>query len=186
MNKEETFAIWSPDDSPWSRWAKPVLFAFLDLPLSGPPITEDVSDVTWAPAPQGKVALVLDLPGADGVILGLALARHGYRPVPLYNTVPLPFHEPPVDPLTGRTVAAVDVLPILNALRKSAERLAELRIPRDAPPVFLLDADRRGGGRIMQAKEFDNRSICFTTDFPSANFLATHGIQRVLLIQKQD
>jgi hypothetical protein len=129
---------------------------------------------------------VLDLPGADGVILGLTLARQGYRPVPLYNAVPLPFHELPVDPITGRTVAAVNVLPILNALRIGAERLAELRIPLDAPPVFLLDSDRRGGGRIMQAEEFDNRSICFTTDFPSVNFLATHGIQRVLFIQKQD
>src|SRR5262249_25610457 len=32
--------------------------------------------------------------------------------------------------------------------------------------------------------EFDNRSISFTTDFPSANFLAAHGIARVMLVQK--
>jgi hypothetical protein len=36
----------------------------------------------------------------------------------------------------------------------------------------------------MQPDEFDNRSICFTTDLPSANFLAAQGIQRVLLVQK--
>ncbi len=29
-----------------------------------------------------------------------------------------------------------------------------------------------------------NRSISFTSDFPSSHFLAAHGIQRVLLIQK--
>ena len=33
--------------------------------------------------------------------------------------------------------------------------------------------------------EFDNRSVSFTTDFPSANFLAAHSIKRVLLVQKQ-
>jgi hypothetical protein len=30
---------------------------------------------------------------------------------------------------------------------------------------------------------FDNRSISFTTDFPSATFMAAHGIRRALLIQ---
>ena len=33
-------------------------------------------------------------------------------------------------------------------------------------------------------EEFDNRSVCFTTDFPSANFLHAHGIERVLLVQR--
>jgi hypothetical protein len=36
----------------------------------------------------------------------------------------------------------------------------------------------------VQPDEFDNRSICFTTDFPSANFLVAHGIARALLIQR--
>src|SRR5260370_26469102 len=35
----------------------------------------------------------------------------------------------------------------------------------------------------MQPDEFDNRSISFATDFPSANFLASQGIQRVMLVQ---
>jgi len=59
-----------------------------------------------------------------------------------------------------------------------------MNIPPDAPPVFLLDANRHGDKLRMQPDEFDNRSICFTTDFPSVNFLLAHGIQRVLLIQR--
>ena len=104
--------------------------------------------------------------------------------MPLYNAVPLPFGEPQTDPLTGRAVAAVDVLPIIVALKASAEALAQMNLPQDAPPAFLLDANRRGGGRMMEPDEFDNPSASFTTDFPSANFFASHGIKRVILVVK--
>ena len=36
----------------------------------------------------------------------------------------------------------------------------------------------------MLPDEFDNRSVCFTTDFPSANFLAAQRIGRVVLVQR--
>ena len=56
-----------------------------------------------------------------------------------------------------------------GALRKGAERLAQLELAGDAPPAFFLDANRQGDGRKMMPDEFDDRSISFTTDFPSAN-----------------
>src|SRR5215475_15934401 len=184
MNKEEIFSIWAPENSIWSRWAKPVLFAHLNSALSHIQVTSAPTDVSWSPPPDERVAIVLDLPGADGVLVGLALAGRGYRPVPLYNALPLPFGESLLSPATCSRVAAVDVLPIISALRTGAKLLAQLTLPSDAPPVFLLDANRRGV-RKMITGEFDNRSVSFTTDFPSANFLASQGIQRVLLVQKQ-
>lgn len=184
MNKDEIFSIWSPDDSLWSPWAKPVLFAHLDSALSHSPVAQSFLDVSWTPDPAQQFSLVLDLPGSEGVQLGVALAARGYRPVPLYNAVPLPFTARNLDPLTGRTVCAVDVLPILSALSQGAEQLTRLTLPSDAPPAFLLDANRHGDGRRMLPDEFDNRSVSFTTDFPSANFLQAHGINRVLLVQR--
>jgi hypothetical protein len=188
MSKEEIYSIWVPDESPWSRWAKPVLFAHIEPVLSEIPITEAAGDVSWSPPPGDKVALALDLPGAEGVLTGLALAGRGYRPVPLYNAVPLPYNELLLDPLTSthtsKAVAAVNVLPILGALSQGAAQLAQLKLPVDAPPAFLLDANRHGDGRKMEPEEFDNRSVSFTTDFPSANFLASRGIQRVILVQR--
>ena len=80
-------------------------------------------------------------------------------------------------------MAAVDVLPIISALRKGAEQLAQLNLPFDAPPAFLLDSNRQGWRKMIPG-EFDNRSVSFTTDFPSANFLAAQGIERVILVQK--
>jgi hypothetical protein len=184
MNKEEIFTIWAPENSIWSRWSKPILFAHLDSALSHIQVPNAPGDVTWSPPPDERVAVVLDMPGAEGVLTGLALAGRGYRPVPLYNALPLPFGESLLTPATCSRVAAVDVLPIISALRTGAKLLAQLALPSDAPPVFLLDANRKGT-RKMIPEEFDNRSVSFTTDFPSANFLASQSIQRVLLVQKQ-
>jgi hypothetical protein len=184
MNNDEILSIWAPDVLPWSRWAKPVLFAHLHAAMPPVPVPEMTCDVNWVPPSDGKTALVLDLPGAEGVLAGVALAVRGYRPVPLYNALPLPYGEQVIDQMTGRAVAAVDVLPIISALTKGAERLAQLKLPSDAPPSFLLDANRSGDGRKMKADEFDNRSISFTTDFPSAIFFASQGIERVILVQK--
>src|SRR5436190_12804335 len=184
MTKDEIFSIWAPSESPWTRWIKPVLFAYLDPGVTHPPFEEPVPDVSWAPRPAEKTALVLDLPGAEGVVAGIALASLGYRPIPLYNALPLPFGARVLDPLSLKSVAAVNVLPILAALRNGAEALVQLTLPPEAPPAFLLDANRAGEKRKMLPGEFDNRSICFTTDFPSVTFLASQGIQRVILVQK--
>jgi hypothetical protein len=182
MNREETFSIWAPEQSLWSRWAKPVLFAYLDA-IHPQVVVWDIPDVNWVPSAAEKTAMVLDLHGAQGVLMGIALAGKGYRPVPLYNAVPLPFGEPFIDFLTGKPVAAVDVTPIVCALTKGAEQLAQFKLPHDAPPAFLLDSNRAGDGRKIGPDEFDNRSISFTTDFPSANFLAVQGIQSAILAQ---
>src|SRR5258708_3464877 len=144
MNNEELFSIWAPDASVWSPWVKPVLFACMESAL---PMAADAPpelDVSWAPDASERCALVLDLPGADAVFLAMALAGNGYRPVPLFNALPTPAGSRVLDPATGRPVAAVNVLPILSALRDKASELAGLTIPSDAPPVFMLDANRRG------------------------------------------
>jgi hypothetical protein len=185
MNKEEIYSIWAPENSIWSRWAKPVLFAHLDSALSYIPVTSTPTDVSWSPPPDERVAIVLDLPAAEGVLAGLELAGRGFRPVPLYNALPLPFGETLLSSATISRVAAVDVLPIISALRMGTKLLAQLTLPSYAPPAFLLDANRKGT-RKMITGEFDNRSVSFTTDFPSANFLASQGIQRALVVQKQD
>jgi hypothetical protein len=183
MNKDEIFATWAPDASLWSPWTKPVLFAHLDAWNLASELPEISGNLNWCPTIESRVAIVVDLPGAESVLMGVALAERGYRPVPLFNAIPLPGGQPILDPLSRRNVAAVEVLPILGALRQGAERLVGLPLLSTAPPAFLLDANRQGDGRTMLPDEFDNRSVCFTTDFPSANFLLAHGFQRALLVQ---
>lgn len=184
MTKEEIFAIWAPENSVWSTWAKPVLFAHMGSALVPTSQGQPLPEVNWAPIPEERVALVLDLPVDEGVWAGVALAGRGYRPVPLYNALPLPFDAPILDS-TRRPVAAISVTPIVTALQHTAPQLVQKAIQSDAPPCFLLDAKRHGDGLTIEPGQFDNRSVSFTTDFPSANFLLTHGIKRVLLVQRE-
>ena len=125
---------------------------------------------------------MLDLPGATGVEAGLDLAEQGYRPVPLYNAIPMPFHTPEADELIP-PAAAVEVKPIVAALWYGRERQEQRILPADAPPAFLLDWNRSGGGHKPSPGSFDNRSVSFTTDFPSANFLLAHGVRRAVVAQ---
>src|SRR5678815_782031 len=108
MTRDEIYARWAPEGAPWSAWVKPVLFSHLGdgdgedpprprlnvaalLPAGEPP-----GDPYRAPARRpDDVALVVDLPGADGVGAGLALAGLGFQPVPLYNALPGPRDREP-------------------------------------------------------------------------------------------
>ena len=182
MHNDAAFKIWAPDQSPWSAWAKPVLFSYLDAyPAEAALEIPQIAD--WCPSLESKTALVIDLPSVESVAFGLALAQSGYRPVPLYNAVPLPSGELIQDLSLRRALAVVEVTPIICALVKGIGVLDTLDLPEDAPPVFLLDANRHGSDSVPPDL-FDNRSICFTTDFPTANFLLAHNIERMVLVQK--
>ena len=169
MTGEECFAIWTPDGSPWSAWTKPVLFSQIDQKFlrpgpAGPPAT-----VRGALPPFARdAALVVDLPGRESVLVGLALAELGWRPVPLFNATTAPN-------------ALVDVVPMMEALLAGAETLSRHSLPPDAPPAFLLDADRMRGA--PRPGVYDNRSITLPQDFPSATFLRSQGIRTVYLLQ---
>jgi len=175
MKPSELYKLWAPEDSIWSNWAKPVLFADHAFDDRKPQTTDwRSSNVTWSPPPDSGTAMVLDLPGADAVWLGLALSQRGFRPVPLYNGVRGPM---------GIVSPLVSVGDIVWALHSVPEILATLQLPEDAPPVFLLDYYRMAGGALADPGRFDNRWSVFPQDFPSANFLLSRGIRSVVLVQ---
>jgi len=182
MTREDVFEAWAPAGGAWSNWAKPAPFAHLPRELPPDP---DVPppDLAWVPPPNEGVALVVDLPGAASVHFGLALAAAGYRPVPLFNACPPPVE--PGQPAPAADVSVVAVEPILSALVRGAERLRAIPPPADAPPAFLMDADRQTARRDVSPGAFDNRSVVFVTDFPSAALLAGHGITRAVVVRQQ-
>src|SRR5262245_43862336 len=139
--RERLFNTWAPAGGVWSPWVKPVVFASLEqLPFLQEVPPPDLSAVQVG----SDTVAVVDLPGAEGVAAGMAFARRGFRPVPLYNAVPGPIHT-----LTGTTGAyptVVEVIQIQSALVDHAAELQLLNLPLDAPPVFLLDSRRRGEG----------------------------------------
>lgn len=173
MLARHTYFIWAPPEAVWSPWAKPVLFAELpEVPAGLPsgiiPLPND--EVPWLSVFGRRTALVVDLPGATSVVRGLQLARHGYRPVPLFNTS----HE------RDEMVPTRDIIAGLHTGRES---LAALHLPADAPPAFLLDSNRLPHRMPIAPGKYDNRWVVLPQDFPSGNKLREHGIDTVLLWQ---
>ncbi|HWM91309.1 MAG TPA: hypothetical protein VN493_11120 [Thermoanaerobaculia bacterium] len=183
MDGSQLFEVWAPQGSVWSRWAKPALFTAMppDLPGTGPamPVHSVPSDSPDIP-PEARpfdagpvdtwTAFVLDLPGARSVEIGLALARAGWRPVPMFNTA---YHA----------AAIVPVSEILRKLHQAEPEMRNLVMLAEAPPAFLLDAKRLDPSTTAAPGKFDNRWVVFPQDFPSASFLLSQGIRRVVVLQ---
>jgi len=196
MTLDDIFNLWAPADGRWSPWLKPVLFSW----MAGPPFTIvaapatlatttpiDLSDwnFDWLEPRAADTALVLDVPGPEAVALGMHLATLGFRPVPLFNALPSP--RPPgfsADPNDDVAPELVDVASIVHALRLASPALAAIPLSPDAPPAFLLDSRRREASRAMTGAYFDNRSLSFPTDFPSANFLLAQTLRRCVVLQR--
>lgn len=174
--REEVYGQWAGEGAVWSPWVKPVLFSEMAESVLGlePASMEAPQDVEWPWLPRTGTgfALVLDLPGVRAVPLSVALARRGYRPVPLFNGVPR---------LGDSVVPSEPIARLLVSLGEDVERAG---LPLDAAPAFVLDAGRMAGGRVPRPGEFDNRWMVFAQDLPSASFLLEHGIHRVLLVQE--
>src|SRR5262245_10278798 len=181
MTRAGLSEAWAPPGGAWSNWVRPAPFA--QLPRALPPDAEPATfDLSWTPPAGDHVALVVDLPGAVSVHMGLALGRLGYLPVPLFSAL-----LPPDVLAAGTATAAVSVVrvePILAALTRGAENLRNSPPPLDGPPAFLIDADRQATHAVPLPETFDNRSVVFVTDFPSAAALARHGITRAVLVRE--
>lgn len=186
----DAFEAWAPPHVEWAAWCKPTLFIqppatprATPAPASMPPVPAS-PDSTGLSAPGGDVdfareipkhsALVLDLPGPRSVEVGVSLLDRGYWPVPLFNATPGP------NPL-------VDVAPIVRALLHAAPvlRSAAPRAGDQTLPCFLLDSGRCPQGLRSTPGRYDNRSVVFPQDFPSATRLRSRGIEQVLVVHQQ-
>jgi len=127
-------------------------------------------DVYFADGFNKDTAYFLDLPSCDGVEEGLALARLGYRPIPLYNGT----HA------QKGVMALVDNSAIAHALLWGAEGLKTLIIANDAPPAFLLDSNRMHRHK-PDVSVFDNSYDIYAQDIPSAEYFQTHGIKQIVV-----
>jgi hypothetical protein len=173
ISGQDCFAAWAPDEVFWSQWAKPVAFAHAPALFTDPPVA--VPDITAPGLPRSwdASAIVVDLPGEQAVLCGLALAERGFRPVPLFNGTSGP---KPVVPMDG----------VERGLGAGAAVLRRVTIAPEARPAFLIDSERHspiGGG---EPGRYDNRWVVLPQDFPSATLLLAHGIKEIMLIRQRD
>lgn len=162
------YAAWAPDASPWSAWAKPVLFVQSEV---AEPVALPVAELTRerVPVHTSRAAIVVDMPGAQGIACGLVLAEEGYRPIPLYNAT------------TGPGQELIDLHPLRSGLVDGAVRLQAMSLPDNAPPAFLIDSRRVDG--TAAPTMYDNRWMVFPQDFPSARALRSAGLESVVVIR---
>lgn len=184
--KEDIYRAWAPTDSPWSRWAKPIVFSFMgDDP---PPLASSLSTEGGTLACNQDTVLVIDLPGIESVQFALKAAGNGYRPIPLFNAYP---HQPASQMSSAHGEPIVPYLPVVDmsrviaGLQRGAGLLRSLGLPASAPPAFMLDSLRHGDGVPIHVGMFDNRSAVDFSDFPSASLLQQTGIRRVILVQEK-
>jgi hypothetical protein len=173
-DSEACFTAWAPDGSPWSAWAKPVAFL---LPLwddaypGNPAIRPEAMTVPTAITFNTNDAVIVDLPGEEAVHMGVALVRHGFRPVPLFNG-------------TSGPKATIDVRPITRALFGGAHHVEQRQLAPDAPPAFLLDSRRNEPETAPAPGVYDNRWIVLPQDFPSGALLASRGIRFATVVRR--
>jgi hypothetical protein len=185
MNQEEVYSVWAPQDSIWSPWVAPVLFAqtYWDTRIKAEPATP--RPLPWLPKDLKDTAVIVDLPGASSAEVGFALAAAGFRPIPLYNASPGPEQIIGIGSASpSPSNAVIDMGPIVDAISRVTSTLARMNFSPQAAPAFLLDSDRTSGTKAATTGMFDNRWMVFPQDFPSANFLQAQGIRRALLVQQ--
>lgn len=162
------YKIWAPDNAMWTEWAKPVLFTGMTEKMKHINAF-NIPQISWISKALGDTMIILDLPDKSGVEEALALAKIGFRPVPLYNGV------------NGPRNNIIKVEELEKALFFGADELALININSDAPPVFMLDSRRLDKWYGEKYGLYDNRWSVFPQDFPSAAFIITQGITKVIV-----
>ena len=197
MNKEQVYSVWAPEGCVWSKWVKPVLFAYMTDTTR---VLTDSEPQEWGktvPAASSDTGMVIDLDGPRGVFFGMRMALRGYRPVPLYNACPREKLSPsPDDPIRlglgmdsedsslQGSAPVVEVSSIVSAIASATDELRGLEVPGYAPPAFILDWRRGGVGKQISIGMFDNRSVIFPSDFPSAAFIKDRGIGTIVVVSE--
>ena len=169
---KEIYQIWAPFGKKWVDWVRPVPFIEIHTQKKGyfiSPIT--IPEPIGIEVADGKTAIIVDLPGTDSIEMGLALAKKGYRPIPIYNGV---------EEQQGAR-ATTDNQSIDIALFYGAKELEKISIPDDAPPAFLLDNHRLQRYK-MDDSIYDNSWDIYPQDIPSAMYFKEQGIETILVI----
>lgn len=170
--QKSIYKIWAPQECKWSAWVRPVPFVNIgenrrqyvktgrDLP-----VIECGDDI------KENSAVIVDLPGADSVLWGLALAKFGLRPIPTYNGT--------MEQINAR--ATTDNQTVSKMLELGANMLADMEMEKDARPAFLLDKNRLQRYKLNE-NIFDNSYDIYPQDLPTADYFLDNGIKEIVVV----
>lgn len=188
MTAKEIYKIWAPDGKKWVDWVRPVSFLGIgkyqksyvlnDRTLPKVEFLEkkdrSILEIILGRFPEIQLdttAIIIDLPGEKSVRYGIAIAKLGFRPIPIYNGT----LEPP------KARATVDNQSVGMALENWAYELKNIAIDDDARPAFLLDRNRLTRYKMDDAM-YDNSWDVYPQDLPSPQYFLDNGIRDILVI----
>ena len=174
MKAKDIYSIWAPEGSLWTEWVKPTAFLNIKgfynfntiIDFSLPSITYLKND--------NHAPIIIDLPGYESVVHSIALAKLGYRPIPLFNG----------------TLSQDNAMPLVEnktkelALIWGTSELLKLNISSTALPAFLLDSNRLFRHRY-NPNVFDNSWDIYDQDLPSADYFIKQNIKEVIVVGKE-
>lgn len=170
MTGKDIFKMWSPVGVKWVDWIRPVPFIDIsDFHKNNKVVDFTIPNIQYISKRQDDTAIILDLPSHDSIEEGLALAKLGYRPIPIYNGTQV---QPGAMALVDNHLE--------HALVWGAYTLQKMKLKNDAPPAFLLDSNRTHQFK-MKATAFDNSWDIYEQDLPSAEYLLRNGINKIIV-----
>ena len=172
MVGREIFNIWAPNSAKWIQWVRPVPFVAINEDFRTYDICDfTIPNITYSSELDSNTAIIVDLPDDEGIKEGIALAKIGFRPIPVYNGT---------EPQEG-VMATVDNNVVEYGLIKGAAELRKLSIANDAPPAFLLDSNRMNRYK-MNDSIFDNSWDIYPQDLPSAKYFLENNIDKIIVV----
>lgn len=171
MKNKEIFKIWYNSNCKWSKWIKPILYLYMtERDILNNSITIDNVDIDYVNNIQNNSAIIVDLPSDLSVKEGIALAKNGFVPIPIYNGV----YE------QENSIATIDQNRLKYSLIKGSFSLKELSFSNNNYPAFLLDSLRMNRYK-MNNGVFDNSYDIYPQDLPSAEYFLSNNISKVYI-----
>ena len=171
MTNKEIYKIWAPDKKRWVDWVRPVPFINIDDSSSRKEFIDyRIPSINYLKEVLNDTALIIDIPGIDSIKEGIALAKLGYRPIPIFNGT-----NPPIGTISTTNNQIIKPLFIWGAFE-----LKNIKLKNDAPPVFLLDQNRLNRYKINNGI-FDNSWDIYDGDLPSPKYLLENGINKIIV-----
>lgn len=171
MTNKEIYKIWAPEKKRWVDWVRPVPFINIDDSSSRKEFIDyRIPSINYLKEVLNDTALIIDIPGIDSIKEGIALAKLGYRPIPIFNGT-----DPPIGTISTTNNQIIKPLLIWGAFE-----LKNIKLKNDAPPVFLLDQNRLNRYKINNGI-FDNSWDIYDGDLPSPKYLLENGINKIIV-----
>lgn len=172
MTGKEVYKMWAPFECMWTDWVRPVPFVQIDDEdfKIYKNINFDIPKINYINELKNNTAIIVDLPEYYSINEGIALAKLGYRPIPVFNGTAE----------TKGAKATVNNHAVEASLILGGIELQKIELDKNAPPVFLTDSNRLNRYK-MNISIFDNSWDLYHQDLPSAEYFLKNGINKIIV-----